>query len=256
MDNKNNAHTCLCELGLTNDQATTYLTLLEGPFSHLEIARCTGINRTKVYRIVEDLEKYGLASKKTDDRGTFVVASNPSSLEGYQASHEKEVSYQRSIISELVPDLMKQCQKTTQELAVQTYDGVEGVKQMQWNELKAKGELLVFGNVRIEDLVNGDQKWAKKFRELVSQEGYGIREIVNTSDTAQPPASNKDYLKLYNSHTVAAKNLPVETPFVIYNNTVAIYQLNDDRRIGVEIINARFAETMRRIFEHYWSISV
>lgn len=39
---------------------------------------------------------------------------------------------------------------------------------------------------------------------------------------------------------------------VVYNDTVAIFQLQNEQRVGVEIINEMFATTMRRTFDHYW----
>jgi endonuclease YncB( thermonuclease family) len=51
---------------------------------------------------------------------------------------------------------------------------------------------------------------------------------------------------------VPEESLPVATPMVIYNNTVAIYQFTGEKRVGVEIVNEGFARTMRSIFELYW----
>jgi hypothetical protein len=41
---------------------------------------------------------------------------------------------------------------------------------------------------------------------------------------------------------------------IIYDNTVAVYQFGDQKRVGAEIINASYAATMRVIFEHYWRL--
>jgi sugar-specific transcriptional regulator TrmB len=45
----------LVDFNLSKDEAKLYVALLAGPNTHQKLARQTGINRTKVYRLAEDL---------------------------------------------------------------------------------------------------------------------------------------------------------------------------------------------------------
>lgn len=248
-----NLHNRLCELHLTPNEATVYLALLQKTTSHLELARHTGINRTKVYRIVDELEKRCLVCKRTDDRGTFIVAVEPTALEIHQIAYEEDVRYRRSVLGALIPDLMRIQRDAGSNFAVYTCEGTKGFKQMVWHELRAEGELFAFGNATIERLIGGDRRWAEKFRMLVAREHYTIRHIVNKTGLTVA-TQHDDYSRRYKSLVVLEDDLPMDVHFIVYNDTVSFYQLEDERRVGVEIINAKFANTMRHVFEHYWQI--
>lgn len=150
-------------LNLSREEAKLYLELLKAPRSHLELARATGINRTKVYRLADQLEKRSLISTQTDDRGTLLVAGDPNTLEVELVTHEEAVKNQRAIFKQLLPNLqLLQTQRNRPEnFSVHTYEGIEGFKQMLWHELKAQGEVLIFGSGAIEDLVQS-KRWAEK----------------------------------------------------------------------------------------------
>jgi hypothetical protein len=62
-------------------------------------------------------------------------------------------------------------------------------------------------------------------------------------------------MNLYEARRISEQDLPVATPMIIYNDTVAIYQFDDQKRVGVEIVNAAYARTMKSVFELYWKNS-
>src|SRR5688500_5123741 len=105
LNNKNTVLQYLKTLNLSQDEAKVYLALLESPKSHLELARETGINRTKVYRLADQLQKRSLITTRTDDRGTFLVAADPSTLEVELVTHEESLKQQRAIFDQLLPIL-------------------------------------------------------------------------------------------------------------------------------------------------------
>jgi hypothetical protein len=126
---------------------------------------------------------------------------------------------------------------------------------MQWNELCTKGELLVLGNVTVEDLVD-DHRWSEKFRARNTELGYTMRELINKPYENPNFTENKNFMQnIYTCRFIPQVQLPIETPIMIYNDTVAIYQFKHEQRVGVEIVNKTFANTMRYIFENYWVIA-
>lgn len=251
MNNQSTAHNRLCKLGLSKDEATIYLALLQGPSSHLELARRTHINRTRVYRVVEDLERRCLIIRRTDDRGTFIIAADPSALEIHQIAQEEETHHRRLVLAKLVPELQQLQRQIQHGFAVHTYEGVEGFKQMIWHELKTQGEMLAFGNMTYERLTGGDRLWSERYRMLSGQKEYQVRNIVNIPGRTAVTAHSA-YARSYRSRVVSPEDLPMYVHLVVYNDTVAIFQLQNEQRVGVEIINEMFATTMRRIFDHYW----
>lgn len=241
----------LRQLGLELDEAKIYLELLRGPNTHLRLSYITSINRTKVYRIIENLEKRSLVSRRTDDRGTFLVAADPATLEVTLVTREERIKQQRTIFSQLLPELTLLKNQDKPTFMVQTYEGAEGLKQMCWHELKTSGELLSLGGQTIEDLVT-NHRWAEKHRELTVEAGYFIREILNPDIDLPTFTNNPEFMKRYQYRKIASNSVYFNEQINIYNNTVAIYHWRENQKVGVEIISASYAGVMRRMFEDLW----
>lgn len=244
----------LQKLGLGNEEAKLYLELLEEPSTHLRLAHATGINRTKVYRLVADLEKKSLITRRTDDRGTFLVAADPATLEVELTNHEQQLARQRKALNQLLPALESIRKKESRAFIIHTYEGMEGFKQMLWHELKTKGENVIFGKGTIEDAVP-DREWAEKHRAMTVDAGYTIRELLNPGEKDYPFTLNEQFMHRYVHRYISADLLALEDQISIYNNTVATYHWRQGEKVGMEVISAPYANMMRQIFEHYWELA-
>jgi len=257
-DNSADIHTHLTTLGLGTDEATIYLKLLEKPSTHLRLSRETGINRTKVYRIIEQLEARSLVTRRSDDRGVFLAASDPATLEVALVSQEEKLQRKRASLNRVLPVLHQLQGHDSKDFIVRTYEGQAGLKQMCWHELKAKGELLGLGNGAVEQIVN-DERWAEKHRERQIAGGYTVRELINVAYGEELPDLAAERLLtsgLYVYRILSPEILQLgDNQTIIYNNTVSIYHWRDEQQIGVEVTNAAYARMMRQIFNHYWTIA-
>jgi sugar-specific transcriptional regulator TrmB len=251
-DIKTNA---LVKLGLSRDEARVYVALLEGASTHLKLARKTGINRTKVYRIADQLEKRSLIYSQTDDRGTFLVASNPETLEVELITREEEVKQHRLVFNQLLPELQQIKDSTKRDdFVISTYDGVKGFRQMLWHELKAKEDVLVLGNGPIQDLASS-MSWAEKHRQMTIEAGCRIREIVNRSSSESGFTKLGEFMDNYEERQIDPNVIDINQQISIYNDTVATYSLKNGSRVGYEVTNHSNAIMMRQIFEHYWQLA-
>lgn len=242
-------------LGLSKDETNIYLELLKEQHSHLELARITGINRTKVYRITDELQKRSLITKQTDDMGTFLIATDPSTLEVELATKEEKLKNQRVIFDNVLPQLIsmqKQSGYAPGFFEVNTYEGVDGMKQMLWHELKAKDEVVIFGSGEIKHLVNS-QRFAERHREMSVAAGYKIREIINPGLKSESFTKNDNFKKIFSKKNISPNKLQLDHQIVIYNNTVAVYSWRNDQKVGYEVINETYATMWRQLFEHYWN---
>jgi predicted transcriptional regulator len=254
VNNKDRLLSQLRTLGLSTDEAKLYLELLKEPSTHLRLSHAIGINRTKVYRLVEQLEKRSLVAHRTDDRGMFLVATDPATLEVELVHHEEKLKQQRKTLQQVLPTLTALQSKDKSAFIVRTYEGEAGLKQMCWHELKTQGELLGLGYGTIESIVT-DRLWAQKHRTLQIAAHYRVRELVNETDTTSELASERLFeTSLYHPRVLPSNILPFDSQTIIYNDTVAIYNWQYDQKVGVEIINPSYANMMRHIFEHYWGL--
>ncbi|HEX9153421.1 MAG TPA: helix-turn-helix domain-containing protein [Candidatus Saccharimonadales bacterium] len=248
----------LRELGLVGDEAKVYLALLEKPCNHLQVSRMTGVNRTKVYRIADKLGGMGLIARLSDDRGTFLVASDPSSLEAKLIEQEERLKEHRKVLKDLVVDLAALRAGRKEEFIVQTYEGYSGFKQMAWHELRSDGELLSLGNGTIEEQV-GDLRWARRHREKQVESGYKTLEIINWEYNKEDTVALTDILitdnKLYECRVLSPELVMFDGQTTIYNNTVAIYHWKHNKKVGLEMMSRTYADMMRQIFYNYWAVA-
>lgn len=259
LNNKDTIVKYLRNLDLTAEEAVLYLELLDnGPQSHLGVSRKTDINRTKIYRIADDLEKRGLLTIQTDDKGTLLAATDPTNLEVGIVTREEHAKNQRAILKTLLPtlqDLRSDTLPSPDDFVVKTYEGVEGFKQMLWNELKAKPEVLIFGSGTIEDLVIS-KRWSEKHRERSVEAGYKVREIVNHGKKPTDFTKNQEFMdSVFKQRHIAEDVLNLEHQVIIYNDTVATYYWRGDQKVGYEVVNRANTNMMRQIFEHYWQLA-
>lgn len=255
MNNKSQILDTLKRAGLSAEAAEVYLYLCKETATHLKVSRSTNINRTKVYRIVQDLEQLGLVTHQTDDRGTFLKACDLGVLELELSAKEHKIRETRNDLKRLIPSLQHLSQSTDSLMTIRTYEGVEGLKQMCWHELKARGVTYTLGSGSIEDLIP-NHYWAEKHRALSVAAGYRVLEIVNASDVSNITfTSNEDFMKQYECRVLDDDILHLARQTVIYNDTVSIYHWREEQKVGVEIINKEYANMMKTIFKTYWDLS-
>lgn len=255
MKNKEVVRSALQSLDLSSDEIEIYLALLRQPGTPLSLSRDTGIKRTKVYRLIEALEKRSLIARHTDERGTFYIVTEPTNLGIELAARENKLKEKQDILKQLVPMLTALRGSGQSNLfAVRTYEGYEGFKQMCWHELKAKGEVLALGGGDVEELIPS-RRWSQRHRERSVEAGYRVREIINSEIDLPTFTENQEYMQQYVCRGISARIIPLDNQIIIYNDVVAIYHWREQKKVGVEIISGSFADTMRSIFEHYWKLA-
>lgn len=254
MSNKGTIVQQLKLLNLTQDEAKIYLELLKEPATHLKLARATGINRSKVYRIVEDLEKRSLVGVRSDDRGTFIMAADPATLEVQLIAQEEKIKAQREAFQSLLPMLHQVKNKDTSSFIIHTYEGEEGFKQMVWHELKTKGENLLLGCGSLNELFSSS-RWIQQHKQRMIDAGYTIRELINPGEENKTFSIKRMVTEHYKYRIIPQDILLLENQIATYNDTVSIYHWRNQQKIGIEIINADYAKMARQVFERYWSIA-
>jgi sugar-specific transcriptional regulator TrmB len=258
LNNMNKTIEDLTTLGLNRAEAQVYMALLKQPDTHLGLARKTGVNRTKVYRIVDELAKQSLVTEVTDDAGTRLIANDPRTLEVNLISREEKVRHQRDIFCEMLPGLEKLRSGAQRpfDFEVLTYEGEQGIKQMLWHETKTRGEAVMFASSAIEDLVE-ERRWNEKHRQKTVDSGYTIRELSNRRDHVKPYTFTdvEGFYDIYEQRFISRDQLDIQHAIVTYNDTVSLYCVFGKHRVGVEVNNRLYANMMRQMFENYWAMS-
>lgn len=258
LNNKTELLTSLRRAGLHGDEAKVYLTLLEQPMTHLELSRKTGVNRSKVYRIADDLQRRSLVSVVTRDEGKILSAGDPSNLEVSIINDENKLKSRRDSLTTTLPDLQHLFklggQAQPNDFYVTTYSGVDGLKQMLWNELRTTGEICIYAHETLDQL--GGTVWAEKYRSKLADLEIPHRVIENIeADHVLDKTEVEHYKNIYNVRYVDRATLDIKQELTIHNDVVSIYHWNADKngpRVGLEIHSKQFADMQKAMFEQYW----
>jgi hypothetical protein len=132
-----------------------------------------------------------------------------------------------------------------------TYEGIEGVKQVSLNSLKAKDNLYIceMSYASLNDIFS--QKKAEDIRKQFLEKKTKIQEITNQV--------YHDYTDIKEFHEkcmeiryIDPNKLNIKTEFMIYNDIVTFYSYKKDY-FAVEIKNHQFAQTQLELFKLIWN---
>jgi hypothetical protein len=165
-------------------------------------------------------------------------------------SEEQKIKENKTIFPSLVQSLSSLSTTTQEPFEVLSYQGVEGLKQMLWNELKAK-EIFVFGYENTNEFVG--KKFADMFRAEVVERNIKLKEIGNfPAQTSYNSAVGWE--NTYQYRQISESILKIRHQFVIYNSTFATFNWKDTKT-GMEVVNKPLADMQRQNFTHYWELA-
>jgi len=240
------------QIGLTAKHALVYEKLLNKPSATpLSMARETELNRSSLYRYLEDLRAKGLVELVLGDKSSQYKA-NPEGLNQYLASEEARVESLKATVPSLVNELIRN--ETIPGSEVKYYQGVEGLKQMLWNVVSTKGESMGFGYLDWNSSVG--KAYAEKLRQKMMESGTSSREILNiVDDQFSYTDLRKNYTKVYEHRAIDPKILEIKHDTYIYGDVFAYYYHYQGEYFGVEIHNSEIARTEKQVFEILWKMA-
>lgn len=244
----------LASLGLSFDQSKIYISLLDEPgVTILQLSRNSKISRTNVYRIVEELVKLGLIDEIKRDGKKLLFPVGAHKLELIVKEQESKVELMRNVLPELSALITSSETINQSGTKVQLYKGVEGVKQMVWNTLRANKECVGFTFRSLKEIVGEqfEQDWRREF----TTRKLKFRDIVSDSFLASTIGEEQKLSSVdsvFRTKYLPKTTLDINHQVDIYNNVVAYYLWTDSEIFGLEIYNLRIADMQRQLFELAW----
>ncbi len=241
----------LLPLGLKQDEASLYLLLRRNTsYTALEISRKLEIPRTRVYRMLDSLLKIGLVNSILDSRGQRFEAAGKVQLEALVAQKEFEARLFKNNIDSLEEQLALLPNTEQKNSKVLYYHGVEGLKQVTWNSLKAKGELLT---LEVSDMSAFlDKAYAEDMRYRFVENKIKIRTLTNVVKIAAWTSTHEMVEKYWSIRHIPAKQMKINFEILIYNDVYALYRYQDADIFCVEIYNKELTEMQKQVFEFMW----
>lgn len=245
----------LTPFGLSREEAGIYLLLLKKTsLSALEINRQLNLSRTRVYRLLDKLITRGLVRQKLDARGLKFEAVSHTHLETLLIQKEKEAD----VVRETLPYLVKQLETVATEGRTKSkvlyYTGIDGLKQVQWNSLRAHGELLIYEIKNMAAFL--PQEYCEEVRQELVDRHINVRELTNQTKVKDWTEVRELVLKYWQIRHVPPEKLRIKFEVMIYNDVYAMYSYQEGEIFCVEIYNQNSAQMQQQLFNFVWDAAV
>lgn len=241
------------QIGLTPGEIKTYLALLKiGTSSTGPIAKESQVSRSKLYSILDKLEKKGLASHIERNGVTYFQAVEPTKIKDYLKKKEQELQQLEKEFENFLPTLEAFHKETATE-KVSVYQDSKGLitaHEHLYLKLK-KGEWYYYMGIPAFQPQPHHLYWQRDHERRI-QTGIKCKLLFN-KDTP------KEILKNRNSYKGAeARHMPtsIKTPamFMIYKDTVVI-ATQHPAVIAIEITSQQIADSFLAYFNEFWKES-
>ena len=242
----------LMDCGLSAEQAKIYLFLLrKGNAPAKRIAVATGIGRTLVYKVLEQLATLELVEKKKNiAKVTFFFPVHPGRLK--EIMEKKLQTSERALtgMNAILSGLMSEFNMLIGKPNVQFFEGVEGLKKIYDDILDTNQEIRVISS----PIDEGRKEVLHLIREQIAKQA--ARKIqtkainpTGNHEPATPVAEDEKYLITRKQVPTEKLNIPAQ--IIVYGDKVAITNFKE-AIITVLVESKYIAETFRIMFEYIW----
>lgn len=245
----------LKDLGLSPDQAEIYLYLsLLGPSTVLALAKAIGSGRTRLYPLLETLAHKGLVVINEKHYGTTYEALSSQSLEFLVHEHENKAAKLRNEFVGVQEALLGLTGGVVKGSRVVEYKGADGLKQINFNLTKAKGEFRVFELAHLDEHPGMNKSFVERLRHAFFDQKINSFDLTNDPDwyfiTVPQDPDHKYQRGCYIDPNVF--KIAIET--YVYNDCIAYLQYDQDEIFGVEIYNQSLADQQKQLYDLVWKL--
>ncbi len=233
----------LQKLGFEDKETKVYLGLLElGEGGVGEITQKSGVKRTTVYHILEDLKTKGLVSLSKKDKKTIYMAEDPRLIE--QKLKEKQTYFQA-----ILPELLSITNAIDKKPTIKYYESEEGIKDIYRDELKyADSELLAWWSESYG--VVGHDFFYNYYMPQRLEKKIWVRAIAPDNKLARK-AKEEDEKNLRKIKIIPNTKQNSELEITLYGKSkVSIKSFEE--KFGLIIESRPIYNTMKMIFEFVW----
>lgn len=243
------------KLGLEPEIANIYLALhAYGDQTISEVSRRSGVERTRIYRLMDTLRESGLVEIDTQYKRQILRAAPITNLQILISKKEQEVRDLQTELQDLHRSL-NHAELHSATTSVRFYQGSEGIKQMVWNQTKSHSENLaiLYENMQIRTKLAFFERWARTCNERgLTFRGIISDNFIKTQQEWYGEHSN-ERLESWRSRYIPDSIFAINHSTVIYDDIVAYYNWKGGEVFGIEIRNQQIADTQRFFFETLWS---
>lgn len=226
----------LQKIGFSAGESKVYLALLRlGSAPVNKIKEKTNLHRTTIYDFLEKLINKSLVNYVVKNNVKYYKVTDPKKL----LDHVKEKEEQVKLI---LPSLLQLRAFQTDDLIVEVFKGVEGIKTIFNDILRVGKDYVIFG---VDEAMFKEKMGTYMDQFFMKEKQLGFKERILTSEAAT---------YVYSYETAIYRYLPKEsfspTVTYVYANNVAILVWEPFSIIRIQ--NAALADAYEKYFEILW----
>jgi sugar-specific transcriptional regulator TrmB len=233
--------TKLEQLGLTKNEATVYLALLEiGETKTGAIVKQTQIHRVTIYDALNALIDKGLATSITKENRKYFSATEPKFLVSFLKEKQRTAE-------QLLPKLEALSQASKKQQSVALFEGIRGLKAAMNNmldELGEKDDHCVFASGNMEPTLG---PYYELYQRIKREKAINTRVIYDKSFKKKKKIIEKTFGRI-----TFFELGPFPTDTWIYKDKVLIVTYTANPPIAIRIESQETANSYRKIFDGYW----
>jgi sugar-specific transcriptional regulator TrmB len=247
------------KLGLSEKASHIYLTLIEkGVLKASTISRISKVPRTLVYKILEDLENFGLVMKHEDNKIISYSAEHPEKLSTLVEKSEKSAKEAQQAFSYSIPFLTEAYIGNYSTPGIRILSGISGFKRLQQDIQKEKKALYIIWSLKAQVSTKNMPEIAEiveQARKKQDSLGIKVKSIKPVMGTFLPKkVLEESKKKSTESRWIREGDLFTPAQVMLYGDKVAFISIRDDIVITV-IQDKLVSETMNQMFRYIWNTS-
>ncbi len=246
------------KLGLSSEIADIYLALYAyGEQTISELARRSSIERTRIYRLMDELQASGLVEIESQYKRKIIRAAPISNLQILLSKKEQDLQELYNGLGDLQDTLSKNAHHS-EATKIQAYQGTEGLKQMFWNQTRSKSENLsiLYENMQSRTKLAFFERWV----EVCKERGVTSRSIISDNFVRTQQAwykkNTNERMSNWQGRYIPDGVFPITHSTTIYDDVTSYFNWKDGEVFGIEIHNQQIADAQRQFFEMLWNQGV
>jgi len=238
--------TFFAKLGFDPEVAALYISLyVNGPQTISALSRSSGVERTRIYRLLDTLLDASLIEVDSPTRRAIMKTAPIINLRLLINKREQAL---KNLSDEL--DLLQQVlarnSLSNPAIRVQIYYGDEGLRRMLRNELSSKGEVISYGNRLLATKL--DRAFLTTWTTARQKAGTIERQLVNDAAHAQQLSG----YQIIERQLITKDIFSIANATCIYDNVTTHYQQKDGEVFGTEVYSQELADRERQFFNILW----
>ena len=250
----------LSKLNFDEQAIMLYEVLVQnGPQTLLSAARLAKIERTRLYRIIDDLAARGLIQEIPGYKRSMIKAVDLNTFQMMINQKEIESKFLQSSLPSFM-SAVESFQNPFPGSDVVYYHGKEGIKQLTWHMLRCKQMPFRGYSCQFWDELFGEKFNLDLNQELLSKnfqvhDIYSDAYIKYSDDWIKAHGPPKGDWKFWESRYISEKILKVQINMDVYDNTVDYYYWGNGKLFGVEINDPKVALFHKQTFDMLWKLA-